>query len=248
MTTVQKKSKPLSIWISGLSGRMGQAIAEAAEQHKSLHILGGSSASSSDLSAFKKADIIIDFSSLAGNQGLLELMTKHSSKTLLIGTTGLSDKILKKWQELAEKNKHRILFAPNTSIGIYLLMNEVGRFAKVLVPAAFDIEIVETHHNRKKDAPSGTALLLAKALQNEFPAYKIVTAHDGLRSPKTIGVHAVRGGGVFGEHVVRFISEHEEITIGHRAFSRALFAHGALSLAEKIHAKKAFGFSTLDTL
>lgn len=227
---------------------MGQAIAQVVGDRNSFHLLGGSSENSSDLRAFNAADVIIDFSSLAGNQKLFKLMSTHTSKTLVIGTTGLAEKTLRQWQELASIKKHRILFAPNTSIGIYLLMQEVGRMAKVLIPAEFDIEIIETHHNRKKDAPSGTALLLARAIQKEFPAYKIINNHSGLRTPKSIGVHAVRGGGVFGEHVVRFISEHEEVTIGHRAFSRALFAHGALNLAEKIHAKKSAGFFTLENL
>ena len=131
---------------------------------------------------------------------------------------------------------------------IYLLMNEVGRIARVLVPAEFDIEIVETHHKRKKDAPSGTALLLARAIQKEFPKASIVTSHPELRKPGSIGVHAVRGGGVFGEHEVRFISEHEEITVAHRAFSRALFAHGALNLAEKLHQRSTVGYVTLADL
>lgn len=240
--------KPIHVWISGLSGRMGQSIAQAIAENPRFELIGGGTEKMTDLVALKKADVIIDFSSISGNGALLKTLTSHKAKTVLIGTTGLTEKTLEKWADLAKKNLHRVLFAPNTSIGIYLLMTEIGRFANILVPAGFDIEIVETHHNRKKDAPSGTALLLAKSIQKEFPNYKVTTSHEALRQPKSIGVHAVRGGGVFGEHEVRFISEHEEITVSHRAFSRALFAHGALNLAEKIHVRKAPGFVTLNSL
>lgn len=243
-----KKTKSANIWISGLSGRMGQSIVQAAEEDPRFSIIGGSTEKKTDLAGLKKADIIIDFSSLEGNAALLKLLQSYKNKSVLVGTTGLSDKTLKVWSDLAKKNSHKILFAPNTSIGIYLLMNEVGRIAKVLVPAGFDIEIVESHHKRKKDAPSGTALLLAKAIQKELPKAKIVTSHDGLRTAGSIGVHAVRGGGIFGEHEIRFISEHEEVKISHRAFSRALFASGALNLAEKIHARKFAGYVTLSDL
>lgn len=240
--------KPLSLWISGLSGRMGQSITEAAAQDKRFVLRGGGSEHASDARALKDADIVIDFSSVAGNEALLKTLAAHKHKTVLIGTTGLNEKDLKKWADLARKSGHKILFAPNTSIGIYLLMNEIARLARVLVPAGFDVEIVETHHKRKKDAPSGTALLLAHAIQKEFPKAKIVTSHPELRTPGSIGVHAVRGGGVFGEHEVRFISEHEEVTIAHRAFSRSLFAHGALNLAEKLHQRSAAGYVTLADL
>ena len=243
-----KTVKPLSVWLSGLSGRMGQSISQAASNDDRFTLVGGSSERSSDLRTLKECDIVIDFSSLAGNEALLKSLAAFRNKTVLIGTTGLPEKTIKKWADLAKKAGHRILFAPNTSIGIYLLMNEVGRIARVLIPAGFDVEIVETHHKRKKDAPSGTALLLAQAIQKEFPKAKIATSHPELRTPGSIGVHAVRGGGVFGEHEVRFISEHEEITVAHRAFSRALFAHGALNLAEKLHNRADTGYVTLADL
>jgi 4-hydroxy-tetrahydrodipicolinate reductase len=107
----------------------------------------------------------------------------------------------------------------------------------LLAPLGFDIEITETHHRMKADAPSGTALLLADVIHSALPGSTIDFNRTGARKKNSIGVHSVRGGGIFGEHDIRLISDDEELSISHRAFSRALFAKGALSLTLEIEAK-----------
>lgn len=243
-----KNQKASLVWISGISGRMGSEISKALEDSKTLKLLGGHDAKASAEIKFKSADIYIDFSSIEGNQALLKQLQPLKKKIVLIGTTGLTEKHTQAWKKLATANKHLVLFAPNTSLGIYTLAKYAGKIARSLVDSHFDVELIETHHNQKKDAPSGTALLLAKVIQKECPEFKIVLGHSGLRKSKTIGVHAVRGGGVFGEHEIRFIGANEEIKIAHRAFSRALFAQGAVSLAEKLRARNDSGLIFIEDL
>lgn len=242
-------SAKFKVWIHGISGRMGQEIAHLIANHDRLYLAGGSDKDTPPKTIQKgilACDIVIDFSSPDGSMALQKQMAHLTGKAVLIGTTGLSVAQIKKWSDTATNQKHRILAAANTSLGIYTLAQHVGALAALLAPEDFDIEIIETHHNKKIDAPSGTALFLAKMIQKDCPDFKLVFGHSKKRSPKTIGVHAVRGGGVFGEHEVRFIGAHEEIKITHRAFSRGLFANGALALALRLVKRKPFGLITVD--
>lgn len=242
------------VWLNGYNGRMGKEIAEEAKLISKLSIVGGSghnflknllqekeSYTSEDLlRSIKDVDLIIDFSNVTGNQSLLEVAGSLNSKSFLIGTTGLQREARDQWKAIAKENGHKILFAPNTSLGVLLTMKTCQQIAKVLSPKGFDIEIIESHHRNKVDSPSGTAMLLADRICDVVPL-KPVTARDSKREKNEIGVFALRGGSVFGEHEVKFMGDSEELSVSHRALSRTLFAKGALLLGEWIHKQKKSG-------
>jgi 4-hydroxy-tetrahydrodipicolinate reductase len=180
------------------------------------------------------SDVIIDFSSPVATKMLVKSLQKSRAKVVLIGTTGLDVSLKLSLDKVAKHGAHKILVAGNTSLGIFTLAQRALETARTLPQAGFDVEITETHHRMKVDAPSGTALLLAEVIKSSMPGSKIVFNRDGARKPNSIGLHSIRGGGVVGEHEVRFIADEEEVCLSHRAFSRALFAKGALSLASAI--------------
>ena len=167
--------------------------------------------------ALNTADVIIDFSTPKATQAILA----HSRKPVLIGTTGHSE-------SFSAKHPIPVLYAPNTSLGIHLVKRLLTHIGGSLKGA--DISIVETHHNQKKDKPSGTALSLKQTLSD-----------SGLHAD----VHSVRGGGVFGEHDVRICWQNESISINHQAFSRNLFASGAIHAALWLANQKP-GFYTME--
>jgi len=175
------------------------------------------------------ADVIIDFSHPSVLSGIIAL-SKETSTSLVIATTGYSDAQISTIREAAEQIP--IFFTFNMSLGINLMTGLAAIAAKVL-GGQFDIEIVEKHHNRKIDAPSGTALMLADALGNALQ-YKPVYTYDRhgcreKRKPNEIGIHSVRGGAIVGEHEIIFAGQCEEVTLAHRAYSKDVFAAGALS-------------------
>jgi 4-hydroxy-tetrahydrodipicolinate reductase len=181
----------------------------------------------------RKADVLVDFSTPAAS--MLRLAECVKTKTAaVIGTTGLGDAERRKIKDASKKIS--ILQASNTSVGVTALLRAVPELAKLLGDA-YDIEIVEMHHRAKKDAPSGTAVTLAERMAREtgrtWPDdFKFGRSGDSLvRGPLEIGIHAVRGGGVVGEHTVIFASDDDVITVTHRAGSRDLFARGALRAA-----------------
>lgn len=244
----------IKAWINGYSGRMGQEIAEAAKDDQQLQIVGGSGHmllktqmrelekyDVKDLAkALKEIDIIIDFSNIDGNHLLYQALESIEDKAVLIGTTGLSKERRDLWKKLAIDNSHRILFAPNTSLGVLLTMKVTQQLAATLHPRDFDIEIVESHHRHKSDSPSGTAKLLADRICDKVPL-EIVTDRTGKRRDNELGIVALRGGSVFGEHEVRFMGDFEEISVTHRALSRSLFAKGSLILGHWLAQKKQNG-------
>ena len=240
---------PLKLFLSGSSGRMGTEIKDALSNQKRFELVGASNSEMPvRINELAQADVICDFSSPPASSKLLEALNGTKGKAVLLGTTGLPPAVLKKWEQVATKDGHRVHFAPNTSQGIFVVCSIIGNMAKALITAGFDIEVIETHHRLKQDAPSGTAILLTEFLRKELPDYKIVTKHEGKRLPKSLGVHAVRGGGVVGEHCIRFIGNYEEVAISHRAFSRELFARGALELAGRCHAIQGKGLFFLHDL
>jgi 4-hydroxy-tetrahydrodipicolinate reductase len=214
---------------------MGQEITRAIESNP-FFVLCGNSANDATLS---KADLIFDFSSVEGNYALLQFLHRDTSLSpaILIGTTGLGEDGKMEWHKLALERQSRILFAPNTSLGILLMAKTAMQMAPVLVGKNFDIEIVETHHRNKKDAPSGTALFLLNSILATDGRLKGLSRRQGAREADEIGVHSIRGGGVFGEHTIRLIGDHEELSFTHRAFSRSLFAQGALILGQWLLSK-----------
>ncbi len=234
----------MKVWIHGYSGRMGQEISKQLQAHsKKWSLTGGSSPrglfyqDQEGISwdrfenLLSEADAVIDFSSVNGNRELLTALQKHShiSTALLIGSTGLSPEAIEEWTRLAVAKKFAILLAPNTSLGVLLTHQVSKMLGEVLSPLNFDIEILESHHRAKLDAPSGTARFLAEGLAATL-GKKIKVNREGKRERDEIGITSLRGGSVYGEHEIQYLGDEEEIRISHRALSRSLFAKGSLFL------------------
>ena len=202
-------------------GRMGQAISAAAPE------LGAEIVEKGD-----PADVLVDFSSPAA-LGDSITMAKRFELPLVVGTTGLGDEHQAMIDEAAKEIA--ILQAANTSLGVALLSDLVERAAKVLGPDGWDVEIVETHHRHKADAPSGTALHLGLAAErgrDEDALDDMGRCGTGLtRETGAIGYAAVRGGTVAGDHDVMFLGPDERLILSHRAENRAIFARGAIAAA-----------------
>ncbi len=187
----------------------------------------------------EEVDVIIDFSSPSALHGNLEYCKAHGINAVL-ASTGYSEADL---QEIALASKQIGVFKTgNFSLGVNLLQSLVKKAAEVL-GSGFDVEIVERHHNQKKDAPSGTALMLAESVNEGFANEKhFVYGREGAvgaRNQNEIGIHAVRGGNIVGEHEVSFAGEDEIITLSHSARSRKVFATGAVKAAKWLVGKPA---------
>jgi len=192
-----------------------------------------------------EADVIIDFSNAAAIDGLLGYCAQKKLP-VVVCTTGLSEEqngLLKSTSEVTA-----VLKSANMSLGINLLEALLAQAAPKLAAAGFDIEIVEKHHNKKVDAPSGTALALADACNGALSEpYEYVydrSARREKRPVKEIGISAVRGGSIVGDHDVIFAGQDEVITFSHRAYSRAVFGKGAVEAARFLAGKEA-GFYTM---
>lgn len=251
----------MKVWIHGYSGRMGQEIAQQmAATKKDWTLLGGTSAEGLHLTQqkytepnwdrfpehLKDVDLLIDFSSASANAVLLDYLRRDgkSRKAVLVGSTGMSEEQKLQWKALSQELGIRVLVAANTSLGVLLTMHVSVILGKILSPLGFDAEILETHHRNKVDAPSGTALFLGEHLARAVDK-KLVSQREGKRTSDEIGVSALRGGSVFGEHEIRFLGDEEELVISHRALSRGLFARGALLLAQWLTNKEP-GFYRLE--
>ena len=187
----------------------------------------------------EEADVVVDFASPKAADHLIDFCAEKKLG-LVLCTTGLSEAQIKKVKETAEKTA--VLRSANMSLGVNLLLKLVQDAAKVLAGAGFDIEIVEKHHNQKKDAPSGTALALAdsmnEALGDQYHyVYDRSSVHEK-RDPKEIGIASVRGGSIVGDHDVIFAGKDEVITFNHTAYSKAIFAKGALEAAKFLAGKE----------
>ena len=240
--------KMVKVIMHGCNGRMGQVIAGLIADDPQIEIVAGVDVSdhiANPFPVFKriedcdiKADAIIDFASSKAADNLLEYCVRTKIPCVLC-TTGLDENQLKHMEEAA---KHvAILKSANMSMGINILMKLLKEAAAVLSPAGFDIEIVEKHHNQKLDAPSGTALALADSINEELDQqYEYVYDRSGRREKrpqKEIGISAVRGGTIVGDHDVIFAGTDEVITFSHMAYSRAVFAKGAIQAAKFIAGK-----------
>jgi len=186
-----------------------------------------------------KADVIVDFSHPSALNRLLEL-AERSGIPLVLATTGLDETQIAQVREAAKQTP--IFFSFNMSLGINL-MSALAKTAARILGSQFDIEIIEKHHNRKLDAPSGTALMLADAVSGEFatPPEYVHERHSKRqkRGKSEIGMHAVRGGTIVGEHELLFAGQDETLSITHAAHSREVFATGALSAARFMVGKPA---------
>ena len=253
-----------NIIVCGACGRMGSAIINMAKQDKDFNIVAGTEidsspaignkdpliVKSSDMESVVNAgDIIIDFTIASNTMRNVEIALKKNAK-LVIGTTGLTDENKEVLKKAAEKIS--IVFAPNMSTGINLLLNVVEKIAKKI--PNYDVEILEIHHNRKKDSPSGTALRLAESISNGHnKSLKEVGVYgrygtQALRKPGEIGIHAIRCGDVCGDHTVIFASDGERIEISHKATSRAGLVAGALRATKWINSKSAGLYDMRDVL
>jgi 4-hydroxy-tetrahydrodipicolinate reductase len=209
--------QPIRISLIAPNGRMGQAISAAAAEHPDFAI------------DQDHADVIVDFSVPTALQGSLDRAVSAATP-ILIGTTGLAADAD---EQIAEAAKSvAVLRAPNTSLGIALLAQLVERAAKAL-GRDWDIQISETHHRNKVDAPSGTALMLGK-----------VAEHAG----RSVGYASLRGGTVAGDHDVAFLGPEERLILSHRAESRMIFARGALAAARFLVGKPAGLYSMRDVI
>lgn len=231
----------IKIALSGATGKMGTQLQSYINQDSRFLYVSGYALASTDCSKiknnveelFNNVDIIIDFSNPTCTSQILNCARNYKIP-LLIGTTGLNQTLLSIINELS--NYIPILVTSNTSIGIALTKKVVSLLASEL-NESFDTEIIETHHRHKVDSPSGTAITLGNAIAQaknlDFSQIAVFDRHN-LQSPRKknqIGFSSIRGGEIIGEHTVSFISNEEEITITHKAFSRGLFAKGALEAA-----------------
>ncbi|MGE5612855.1 MAG: 4-hydroxy-tetrahydrodipicolinate reductase [Bacillota bacterium] len=238
----------INILLSGCNGKMGQVVTRLCSRHDNLKIAAGYDITDGGMNPYPvftdlnnckvKVDVIIDFSSPAAFDGLISFAVEKKIPAV-IATTGLS-RDQKKMLEQAAKTIP-IFYSANMSLGINLLIDLVKKTAK-LVEQNFDIEIIEKHHNQKLDAPSGTALEIADSI-NSVLRQKQKYVYDRhsrrtKRSRNEIGIHAVRGGTIVGEHSVIFAGNDEVIEIRHTAMSKDIFGTGALRAAEFIHVKK----------
>lgn len=234
----------------GCNGRMGQTIANLISQDDAITLVAGVDVydeGKNPFPVFQKiedcdidADAIIDFASVNAVDGLLDYCAQKQVPVVLC-TTGLSKEQLDKVEEISKQVA--VLKSANMSLGINLLMKLLKDAAGILSPAGFDIEIVEKHHNQKLDAPSGTALALADSINEEFDqefeyVYDRSTKREK-RSKKEIGLSAVRGGTIVGDHDVIFAGNDEVITFSHVAYSRGVFAKGAIEAAKFLKGKSA---------
>ncbi|MFR1766588.1 MAG: 4-hydroxy-tetrahydrodipicolinate reductase [Lachnospira sp.] len=240
----------VNVIMHGCNGHMGRVITDIVAKDDEINIVAGidpfddghntypvfSSIEKCDV----KADVIIDFASAKAEDALLDYCEKNQVP-VVVCTTGLSEEQLDKVRRTA--CKVAVLKSANMSLGINTLFKLLQDAAKVLTPAGFDVEIVEKHHNQKIDAPSGTALALADSIkevlgQDYYYKYDRSTQREK-RDPKEIGISAVRGGSIVGVHEVIFAGQDEVIEFTHTAYSKSVFATGAVEAAKYLAGKPA---------
>lgn len=233
----------------GCFGRMGNAVRQIIKDEADMEIVAGVDImdGTAEFPVYKvvtdvkeEADVIIDFSSPKALASLLDYATSKNVPVVLC-TTGFSEEQLSDIKAASEKVA--ILRSANMSLGINTLVKLLKTATEILADNGYDIEIVERHHNQKKDAPSGTALLLADAI-NKTAGGKYDYVYDRsdrreVRPKNEIGISAVRGGSIVGDHEVIFAGLDEVIEISHRAYSRSVFAKGAVSAAAYLAGKPA---------
>ncbi|WP_168016392.1 4-hydroxy-tetrahydrodipicolinate reductase [Halomonas salinarum] len=262
------------IAIVGAAGRMGRTLVNAVTQDPEATLAAGivesgSSLAGADLgelaglgklgvvasddlaAVIEDVDVLIDFTAPRVTLNNLALCARHGA-AIVIGTTGLSD------DELAELDGYRdqvpMVFAPNMSVGVNLTLKLLETAAKALGDEGYDIEVIESHHRHKVDAPSGTALkmgeVMADVLERPLKEYGVFerVGQCGPRTDKEIGFATVRAGDIVGEHTVMFATEGERIEITHKASSRMTFAKGAVRAARWVHGRAAGRYDMQDVL
>lgn len=245
--------------MSGCSGHMGQVISDIVRADADIEIVAGIDLVDNGNTAYpvfksfaectEQADVIIDFSSPKVFDAMMDYSVEKQVP-VIVCTTGLSEDQTARLLE--DSKKVAVLRSANMSLGINLLLKLLKEAAKTLAPAGFDIEIVEKHHNLKKDAPSGTALALADSINEALDgayAYKYDRSQDYVpRDKYEIGISAVRGGNIVGVHDVMFAGTDEVIEFTHTAYSKAVFAKGAVQAAKYLAGKPAGYYNMGDVI
>ena len=249
----------VKIIMHGCNGQMGQVISGIVEKDPEAEIVAGIDIADqgknsypvfTDIDACQvEADAIIDFSSAKATDKLLEYSAARQIPVVLC-STGLSQEQLAKVEETSRKVA--VLKSANMSLGINTLLKLVQDAAKVLAAAGFDMEIVEKHHRLKLDAPSGTALALAdsinEAMDNQYHYVYDRSQKREKRDDKEIGISAVRGGTIVGEHEIIFAGQDEVIEFKHTAYSKAIFGKGAVEAAKFLAGKPAGRYDMSDVI
>lgn len=239
----------VKILMHGCNGRMGQVITGLVKEDENATITAGVDVYDgikNDYPVFSKLqdvnvdfDVIIDFSTASVIDGLLDYC-EAVKKPVVLCTTGLSEEQIKKAKKVS--GTVAVLRSANMSIGVNVIMKLLREAVAKLAPEGFDVEIVEKHHNQKLDAPSGTAIALADVMNDEMGGcYEYIYDRSQVRKKrdkKELGISAVRGGNIVGEHDVIFAGTDEVITISHSAHSKAIFAKGSIAAAKYIFDKK----------
>lgn len=243
----------------GCNGKMGQVISKIVKGDPNAEMVAGIDkymGITNEYPVFEsidkcdvEADVIIDFSNASAVDGLLDYCVEKKIPVVLC-TTGLSEAQLQRVNEASKEVA--VLKSANMSLGVNMLLKLLQDAAKVLAPAGFDIELVEKHHNQKVDAPSGTALALAdsinEALDNEYTYNYDRSQVRQKRDKKEIGIVAVRGGTIVGEHEVIFAGEDEVIEFKHTAYSKAIFGKGAVEAGKFLKGKEAGLYDMKDVI
>lgn len=249
----------VKIIMHGCNGHMGQVISGIVEKDPDAEIVAGIDIADQGKNSYPvftdidtcqvEADAIIDFSSAKATDKLLEYSAARQIPVVLC-STGLSEEQLAKVEETSKKVA--VLKSANMSLGINTLLKLVQDAAKVLATAGFDMEIVEKHHRLKVDAPSGTALALAdsinEAMDNKYHYVYDRSQKREKRDDKEIGISAVRGGTIVGEHEIIFAGQDEVIEFKHNAYSKAIFGKGAVEAAKFLAGKPAGRYDMSDVI
>ena len=244
----------LKIIINGYSGAMGRVLTKCVNEDSEFQLVCGVSKDKLDV-PFKTylkmnevketADVIIDFSHHSAIYDVLEYATKNKTP-LVIATTGFNEDELKIIKEASSIIP--IFHSSNMSIGVNVLVKLVKEAAKAL--NEFDIEIIEKHHNKKLDSPSGTAIMIANGIKEVIPENEFIYGRYGRcekRNPTEIGIHAIRGGTIVGEHTTIFAGHDEIVEIKHTAQSKNIFAKGAITAA-KFLVNKSPGYYNMNSM
>lgn len=236
MQSTDPSPQPVRVALVGAHGRMGRRIEELAIARTDLRIveriarIAAGNAPSHDAGT---VDVVVDFSSAEGTARAIAAARERGA-ALLVGTTGLPSTVMQELRDLSAT--HAVLIAPNTSLGVAVFRHLARRAAELLGPAGWSVDLVESHHDRKKDAPSGTALAIARSLE------------EGGLAVEPGRIHAIRAGDTIGEHEVRLAGAGERIHLMHQAVTRDLFAEGALRAARWLSGRAAGLYGMDDVL
>lgn len=245
----------IRVVVGGATGRLGSLICNSVRQQKDMQLVGGIVSEAGGhagreivpgvlafgaddlIKVLEEADVYLDATSAtAAERNLLKVPSLGVN--CVVGTTGLSDDLLKRFEAQVAENNVSAIVSPNFSVGVNVFWKMCGVLAAVLED--YDVEIIETHHDKKKDAPSGTALKAAQIVSEVTGIEKMIYGRSGVTGARgrEIGIHSVRAGDVVGEHTIIFAGNKERIELTHRAHSREAFAEGAVTAIRWISARK----------